>query len=56
MAGLFFTLHLLRVQGFYFARRRISHAQAFTVVFLPSMQLYGQNVKTVCRALQRRSR
>ena len=31
-------MHLLRVQGFSFARQRISHAQAFTAAFLPSMQ------------------
>lgn len=38
--GFSFALHLLRVQGFYFTRRRISHAQAFTAAFLSSMQFY----------------
>lgn len=28
------------VQGFYFALQRISHAQAFTAAFIPSMQFY----------------
>jgi hypothetical protein len=32
------------VQGFSFARRRISYTQAFTAAFLPSMQIY--TVKT----------
>jgi hypothetical protein len=41
------------VQGFYFALQRISHAQAFAAAFIPSMQLYSQNVKSVYRALQR---
>jgi hypothetical protein len=36
--GFSFALHLLKVQGFSSARQRISHAQAFTVAFLPSMQ------------------
>lgn len=40
MAGLFFTLHLLRVQGFYFAPLQYSHIQAFTAAFLSSMQNY----------------
>ena len=44
------------VQGFYFFRRRISHAQAFTAAFLPSMQLYSLNAKTVYGALQVRFR
>jgi hypothetical protein len=44
------------VQGFCFARRRISQAQAFTAAFLPSMQIYGKNVKTVYKALQRHFR
>lgn len=39
MAGLFFTLHLLRVQGFYFAPLQYSHIQAFTAAFLSSMQI-----------------
>ena len=30
----------------------MSRLQAFTAAFLPSMQLYGKNAKTVCRALQ----
>nr|DAF16055.1 MAG TPA: hypothetical protein [Caudoviricetes sp.] len=31
-------MHLLRVQGFYFARRGIRPTQAFTAAFLISMQ------------------
>nr|DAH47496.1 MAG TPA: hypothetical protein [Caudoviricetes sp.] len=54
--GFSFALHLLRVQGFYFARRRIRPTQAFTTSFLPSMQLYHINHKTVYKALQRRFR
>jgi hypothetical protein len=38
--------------GFSFALQRIIHAQAFTAAFLPSMQLYHQNTKSVYRALQ----
>nr|DAG61537.1 MAG TPA: hypothetical protein [Caudoviricetes sp.] len=52
MAGLFFCLASDTVQGFYFALQRIIHAQAFTAAFLPSMQLYRQNTKSVYRALQ----
>jgi hypothetical protein len=37
-AGLFFCLASNTVQGFYFTRRRISHAQAFTAAFLSFMQ------------------
>lgn len=40
VAGLFFCLASNTVQGFYFARRRISYTQAFTAAFLPSMQNY----------------
>lgn len=40
MAGLFFCLASTRCRAFIFARERISHAQAFTAVFLPSMQNY----------------
>lgn len=36
--GFSFALHLLRVQGFYFTRRRISRIQAFTACFVPFMQ------------------
>lgn len=54
--GFSFTLHLLRVQGFSSARQHIIHTQAFTATFLPSMQLYHNNAKSVYRALQRRFR
>lgn len=50
--GFSFALHLTRCRAFLFARRRISHTQAFTAAFLPSMQLYIPNGKTVYRALQ----
>mgnify|MGYP007110381327 CR=1 FL=1 len=30
----------MRVQGFYFTRRRTNRTQAFTAAFLPSMQFY----------------
>nr|DAT71722.1 MAG TPA: hypothetical protein [Caudoviricetes sp.] len=46
-------MHLLRVQGFYFALLQCSYIQAFPAAFLPSMQLYSHNAKTVYRALQR---
>lgn len=36
--GFSFTLHLLKVQGFYFVRRQYSCIQAFTARFAPSMQ------------------
>nr|DAU44152.1 MAG TPA: hypothetical protein [Caudoviricetes sp.] len=32
-------MHLLRVQGFCFTRRRMSRIQAFTAPFVPSMQI-----------------
>lgn len=47
--GFSFALHLLRVQGFYFALLQYSHIQAFTAAFIPSMQGYH---KTAHRALQ----
>lgn len=41
MAGLFFCLAPAEGAGLlFFVRQRISHAQAFTVAFLPSMQNY----------------
>ena len=40
------------VQGFYFALLQYSHIQAFTVRFVPLMQLYHPHHKTVHRALQ----
>lgn len=52
MAGLFFALHLLRVQGFYFALRQYSPMQAFTARFVTSMQLYRPRRKTAHTALQ----
>jgi hypothetical protein len=42
------------VQGFYFALLRRSPIQAFTVVFISSMQLYRPRRKTTHRALQGR--
>ena len=50
--GFSFALHLLRVQGFYFALLQYSRIQAFTAAFIPSMQLYRQRHKTAYRALQ----
>ena len=50
--GFSFALHLLRVQGFYFALLQYSHAQAFTVRFVSSMQLYRPQHKTARRDLQ----
>lgn len=50
--GFSFTLHLLRVRGFYFALLQYSRIQAFTACFAPFMQLYHQNSKTAHRALQ----
>lgn len=38
--GFSFALHLLRVQGFYFALSQYSRIQAFTARFAVSMQLY----------------
>ena len=52
LAGLFFALHLLRVQGFYFALLQYSRIQAFTARFVPSMQLYCPRHKTAHRALR----
>lgn len=51
--GFSFALHLLRVQGFYFALLQYNHTQAFTARFAPSMQFYRQRYKTTRRALQR---
>jgi hypothetical protein len=45
-------LHLLKVQGFYFALLQYGHAQAFTARFAPLMQLYRPRNKTARRALQ----
>jgi hypothetical protein len=50
--GFSFALHLLRVQGFYFALLQYSPMQAFTARFVPSMQLYRPRCKTDYRALQ----
>ena len=44
-------MHLLSVQGFYFALLQYSPIQAFTVRFVPSMQLYNQRRKTAHAAL-----
>jgi hypothetical protein len=52
--GFSFALHLLRVQGFYFAMLQCSLIQAFTVRFVPSMQLYHTRHKTAHRALHGR--
>lgn len=52
-AGFSFALHLLRVQGFYFALLQYGPIQAFTACFLSSMQfLYHPRHKTAHRALQ----
>lgn len=50
--GFSFALHLLRVQGFYFALLQYSPIQAFTAHFVPSVQLYRPRCKTVHRAFQ----
>jgi hypothetical protein len=50
--GFSFALHLLRVQGFYFAMLQCSLIQAFTVRFVPSMQLYHTRHKTAHKDLQ----
>jgi hypothetical protein len=50
--GFSFTLHLLRVRGFYFALLQYSPIQAFTVRFVPSMKLYRPRHKIAYRALQ----
>nr|DAV73103.1 MAG TPA: hypothetical protein [Caudoviricetes sp.] len=53
LAGLFFCLAPAEGAGlFFFGLQRISHIQAFTAAFIPSMQLYSQNVKSLYRALQ----
>jgi hypothetical protein len=54
--GFSFALRLLRVQGFYFVQMQYSPIQAFTAAFIPSMQLYITNLKTVYKALQGRFR
>lgn len=43
--GFSFALHLLRVQGFYFALLQYSPIQAFTVRFIPSMHYTANAVK-----------
>jgi len=45
-------LHLLKVQGFYFALLQYSPIQALAARFAPSMQLYRPRRKTANRALQ----
>ena len=50
--GFSFALHLLRVQGFYFAILQYSPMQAFIARFVPLMQLYRTLCKTAHRALQ----
>ena len=45
-------MHLLRVQGFYFALLQCIHIQAFTAAFILSMQLYHPRYKTEHRDLQ----
>jgi hypothetical protein len=40
------------MQGFCFARRRMSHTQAFIAAFITSMQLYRPRYKTAHMALQ----
>ena len=45
-------MHLLRVQGFYFALLQCSPIQAFTERFVLSMQLYRPRRKTTHMALQ----
>lgn len=52
LAGLSFALHLLRVQGFYFALLQYSTIQAFTARFVSSIQLYRPHRKAAHRALQ----
>jgi hypothetical protein len=49
--GFSFALHLLMVQGFYFALLQYSHTQAFAMRFVQFMQLYRQRRKTAHRAL-----
>lgn len=50
--GFSFALHLLRMQGFYFALLQYSPIQAFTVRFMLSVQLYRPRCKTAHGALQ----
>jgi hypothetical protein len=54
--GFSFALHLLRVQGFYFALLQYSPIQAFTARFVQLMQLYHTRCKTAHRASQWRFR
>jgi hypothetical protein len=49
--GFSFALHLLKVQGFYFALLQYSYIQSFTAVFISFMQLYHPHGKTAHRAL-----
>lgn len=53
VAGLFFCLASDTVQGFYFVRMQHSPIQAFTTLFVQSIQLYHQRHKTAHKALQR---
>lgn len=53
VAGLFFCLASDTVQGFYFVRMQHSPIQAFTTLFVQSIQLYRPRLKTAHRALQR---
>ena len=50
--GFSFALHLLMVQGFYFALLQYSPIQMFTAAFVSSMQLYHPHRKAAHRALQ----
>jgi hypothetical protein len=51
--GFSFALHLLRVQGFYFALLQYSPIQAFTTRFcIVHAELYSQRHKTAHKALQ----
>ena len=56
LAGLFFCLASVTVQGFYFALLQYSPIQAFTACFVPYMQLYRTLRKTSHRDLQGRFR
>lgn len=52
--GFSFALHLLRVQGFYFALLQYSPIQAFTVHFVLSMQFYTAHATKPRAGLYRR--
>nr|DAH64506.1 MAG TPA: hypothetical protein [Caudoviricetes sp.] len=56
LAGFFFCLASTRCRAFIFALLQYSQIQAFTALFVSSMQLYRQNTKSVYRALQWRFR